>query len=299
MATSMNPDAPHYEGGLSFVIKSHGRIPGLPGDFSNTPIGLKRGKIDLDHLEKNTGIHVKIFTYTDFGGAVCPVTENIQGICSGSREDMALYESPAKDAYLTNEQRLQAVLSGPDEESPLRIHSPRMRPVLPDYILASYTDEEAEQGQGLPGGIYRCYPEKLIYPLSTPGTQFALSAVIQQVILPYAQLRRSTSVDIHLISCLSTGGIGVESPPEGTEEEIRSFMQAHHHHQELARELGESLPASKWTPQLPSPAAPERKLTRVLPHWMYSAPGGGKRKGKRRKRTRKGRRPRRSTRRRR
>ena len=298
MATSMNPDAPHYEGGLSFVIKSHGRLPALSHDLSDKPIGGEKGIIDLSRVEHAYGIHAKIFTYTDPGGAVCPVAETVRGICSGSREGMQIYESPVQYAYQSFEQRKQT-LEHETVPSPIRVYAPNMQSQLPDYILSAFTEEEASKSDGLPGGVYLCQQDKLIYPLGTPGTQVTLSSVIKQVILRYAQAFGATSVDIHLITCLSTGGIGVGAGPQGTDEARNSLLQAHQRQQALLRRLGENLPPSDWTSQLPSPAAPERKPTRVLPHWMYSAPGGGKRKGKRRKRTRKGRRPRRSTRRRR
>ena len=297
MATPMNPESKHYEGGLSFVIKSHGRLPGLPGDFSRRPIGDERGLIDLNYLEKATGIHVKIFTYTDPGGAVCPVTENIRGICSGSREDMALYESPIQDAYKSTEHRLESVQSASIEDSPLRVHTPSIHSTLPDYILASFTDEEAEKGEGLPGGVYLCQADKLIYPLNTPGTQVALSAVIQQVVLRYAQAAGATSVDIHLIACLSTGGIGVGAVPEGTADEVNHLLRAHQYQRNLVRGLGHSLPESNWNAQ--TATAQGEPAKRALPAWMTPAAQGGKRKGRRRKRsrTRKGRRrPRRPTR---
>ena len=292
----MNPTSIHYEGGLSFVIKSHGRLPGLPGDFSKNPIGDERGLIDLNYLEKATGIHVKIFTYTDPGGAVCPVTENIRGICSGSREDMALYESPVHDAYKSTEHRLESVQSS-TQDSPLRVHTPSIHSTLPDYILGAFTDEEAEKGEGLPGGIYLCQKDRLIYPLNTPGTQVALSAVIQQVVLRYAHAVGVTSVDIHLIACLSTGGIGVGEVPQGAADEVNHLLQAHQYQRNLVRGLGHSLPESSWNAHMPTTQGERAK--RALPAWMTPAAQGGKRKGKGKKRshTRKGRRrPRRPTR---
>ena len=189
---------------------------------------------------------IKVFTYSDPGGLVCVGQESVEGVCLGSRNNMTIYESPASHAYMPLQERIS---NTPLKQSPIRVFaSGSVNDRLPDYVLTPVVlNSRAPGRQPLPGGIYLCQTGELIMPFSTDGVYASLSEMIRRVIIPFSIRVGATTVDIHLLACLSTGGLGVGSDPSGSPEEVAHQYDLFAHQQGLLANMRQPIPAtSSW-----------------------------------------------------
>ena len=249
MAESLVRGTSTYEGVMSFVIKAHGRLPVSSADYSLTPASRDwPDEVNLTHVvedDMDSDDQLKVFTYSDPGGSVCVTPDTVNDICTGEQGNMRISEIPARYAYETREVRHKNIL---DQPSPIRVFkSGSLRSRMPDYVLTALTTAETGATGGLPGGVYLCQTKQLLRPFSQPGAQSTLSEMIRTVIVPFALLNGASTVNVHLLACLGTGGVGQGSAPSGDPQRVAQLQSMYATQQHLLARTGHDIPAeSAW-----------------------------------------------------